>query len=328
LPALHARLIEEASRVPGVRSATLGTVGPATGAARISGIAADRYEPGPDERVTIHEDYVGPAYFSTMGMRVVEGRDFDSRDTANGRRVAVINASMARKYFGGTSPVGRGFGYGDPTQFEVIGVVADTRANGLRAGVPPLAYFPLSQATDEFVRHLYVRVEMDPDAVKQPLEAAVQRAAPTLAIRDVVTLGELTERTVSTERMVSRLALVFGLIGVVVAVLGLYGTVAYSVVRRTNEIGVRLALGASPSQMRRMVLRETLRLVSIGVVMGVAMVVPAGQAAAAMLYGLSPRDPQTLIAASLGVLVTGLIVGAVPAWRASRVNPTEALRAD
>jgi putative ABC transport system permease protein len=115
---------------------------------------------------------------------------------------------------------------------------------------------------------------------------------------------------------------------VIVAVLGLYGTIAYSVARRTNEIGVRLALGASPGQVRHMVLRETLTLVGAGVLAGVALVVPAGKAAGALLYGLSPRDPRTLVIASALVLATGLIVGAVPAWRASRVDPTRALRAD
>ena len=328
LPALYARLIDEASRVPGVRSATVGVVGPATGAARIGNLTVDKYVPGPDEEPRLWEDSVGPSYLSTMGMRLIEGRDFDRRDDVKNKKVAIINDSMARRYFGEGSPIGRHFGYGEPMTFEVVGVVADTRANGLRVEVPPLAYFPLMQRPDEFARHLYVRVDVDPQAIRTTLEAAVRTAAPSLAVREIVTLAELTERTVATERMVSRLALVFGIVGVVVAVLGLYGTIAYSVARRTNEIGVRLALGASPGQVRRMVLRETLTLVAAGVVAGVALVVPAGRAAGALLYGLSPRDPRTLIIASALVLMTGLVVGAFPAWRASRVNPTRALRAD
>jgi len=328
LPALYTALIEEASRVPGVRSATLGLVGPATGASRTSNLTVEKYEPAKDEEPSFHQEGVGPSYLATMGMRLIEGRDFDSRDDARNKKVAIINASMARRYFGGGSPIGRHFGYGEPTQFEVVGVVADTRANGLRVDVPPLAYFPLMQHPDEFARNLYVRVDVDPDTVRKPLEDAVRKAAPSLAVREVVTLAELTERTVATERMISRLAVVFGVIGVVVAVLGLYGTIAYSVARRTNEIGVRLALGASPAQVRHMVLRETLTLVGAGVLVGVALVIPAGKAAGALLYGLSARDPRTLILASLLVLATGLVVGAFPAWRASRVDPTRALRAD
>ncbi|HUR19669.1 MAG TPA: ABC transporter permease [Vicinamibacterales bacterium] len=328
LPALYARLIDEASRVPGVRSATLGLIGPATGSSRTSNLTVDKYEPARDEEPAFHLESVGPGYLSTMGMRLIEGRDFDSRDDVKNKKVAIINASMARRYFGEGSPIGRHFGSGEPTEFEVVGVVADTRANGLRVDVPPLAYFPLMQHPDDFARNLYVRVDVDPDTIRKPLEDAVRAAAPSLAVREVVTLAELTERTVATERMISRLAVVFGSVGVIVAVLGLYGTIAYSVARRTNEIGVRLALGASPAQVRRMVLRETLTLVAAGILAGVALVLPAGQAAGALLYGLSARDPRTLMFASVLVLATGLLVGAFPAWRASRVDPTRALRAD
>jgi predicted permease len=328
LPALYSRLLDETARLPGVRSATLGIVGPATGAARIANLTVDKYVPAPDEEPRLWEDTVGPGYLSTMGIRLLEGRDFDSRDHVKNTQVAIINASMARRYFGDGSAIGRHFGYGEPMTYEVIGVVADTRVNGLRVEVPPLAYFPLMQRPREFARNLYVRVDVDPDTIRKPLEDAVRKAAPSLAIREVVTLAELTERTVATERMVSRLAVVFGIIGVIVAVLGLYGTIAYSVARRTNEIGVRLALGASPGQVRHMVLRETLTLVGAGVLAGVALVVPAGKAAGALLYGLSPRDPRTLVIASALVLATGLVVGAFPAWRASRVDPTRALRAD
>jgi predicted permease len=328
LPALYERLIEEASRIPGVRSATLGVVGPATGASRWGNLTVATYKPAPGEEPRFYEDYVGPNYVSTMGMRLIEGREFDARDKAGSQKVAIINASMAKRYFGEGSPVGRHFGYGEPTQFEVVGVVADTRANGLRTEAPSMAYMPVLQHSDEYARNLYVRVDVDPASIRKPLEAAVQAAAPSLAVREVVTLEELTERTVSTERMISRLAVVFGLIGVIVAVLGLYGTIAYSVARRTNEIGVRLALGASPHQVRRMVLAETLTLVGAGVLVGAALVWPAGRIAGALLYGLSAGDPRTLIIASALVLATGLIVGAVPAWRASRVDPTRALRAD
>jgi predicted permease len=328
LPALYARLIEEASHLPGVRSATLGVVGPATGASRTGNLTVDKYVPGPDEEPKQWEDIVGPSYIATMGMRLLEGRDFDDRDSIKSRKVAIINASMARRYFGEGSPIGRHFGYGEPTQFEVVGVVADTRANGLRVEVPPLAYYPLMQRPDEYARNLYVRVDVDPDTIRKSLDDAVHKAAPSLAVREIVTLEELTERTVATERMISRLAVVFGIIGVIVAVLGLYGTIAYSVARRTNEIGVRLALGASPGQVRRMVLGETLTLVGAGVLLGVALVIPAGKAAGALLYGLSAGDPRTLIIASALVLATGLLVGAFPAWRASRVDPTRALRAD
>jgi ABC-type antimicrobial peptide transport system permease subunit len=160
------------------------------------------------------------------------------------------------------------------------------------------------------------------------LRDAIRRAAPSLAIREVVTLGELSERTVGTERFVSDLTSLFGLLGVVVASLGLYGTIAYSVARRTNEIGVRLALGASPSGVRWMVVKETLWLVAAGAAAGVLLVLPLNRLLASVLFGVSSRDPRTLIISAATVILVGLIAGAVPAFRASRVNPTSALRAD
>lgn len=328
LPALYERLVTEARRIPGVRTATVAVVGPATGAARISGVDVEGYEPPPDEGPSVYEDFVGDDYFETLGIQLLEGRVFDSRDRADGQPVAIINASMAKKYFGDTSPIGRGFGYGVPRQFEIIGVVADAKVNGQRDTVPAFAYYPLAQQPGEYAKNLYVRVDSHPDAVLPQLARAVQVAAPGLAIREVVTLDELSERTVATEHMLARLSVVFGLIGTAVAVLGLYGTIAYSVARRTNEIGVRLALGASPAGVRRMVLRETAVLVGIGLAMGVILVVPLGRLAQNLLYGLGASDPRTILSVAAVVLAFGLLAGALPAWRAARVNPTAALRAD
>jgi ABC-type antimicrobial peptide transport system permease subunit len=163
-----------------------------------------------------------------------------------------------------------------------------------------------------------------PSAIKE----AIRRVEPGLAVREVVTIDELAERTVSAERLVSRLTSAFGFLGVFVACFGLYGTIAYSVARRRNEIGVRLALGASPSSVRWMVIRETLVLAALGAVVGALLALPLGRLLSTLLFGLSPRDPLTLAASAALVVAFGSIAGAIPAWRASRVNPTSALRAD
>jgi predicted permease len=328
LPGLYDRLLTEARRLPGVRSAAVAVVGPATGLARISGVAVEGYEPAPNESPSVYEDYVGDAFFDTLGIHLVEGRLFDSRDTADGRAVAIVNTSMARMYFGDASAVGRGFGYGVPNQFEIVGVVADTKVNGQRDEVPALAYYPLSQRPGEHARNLYVRADAPPDAVTPLMAGAVQAAAPDLAVREIVTLGDLTERSVAGERMLARLSLVFAIIGAAVAALGLYGTIAYSVTRRTNEIGIRLALGAPPGAVRRMVLRETTSLVGIGLALGMVLVVPLGRIAEHLLFGLTAHDPGTLAAVAGAVLALGVAAGAIPAWRAARVHPTTALRAD
>lgn len=328
LPGVYARLLAESQRIPGVRSVTLGKVGPATGSSTRSSIVIDGYTPSATEDVVVDEEVVGASYTSTLGMRLLAGRDIAASDDLKSRKVAVINETMARKFFDKRNPVGRGFGSDKTDEYEIIGVVADARSQGLRRSVPPIVYYALAQHPDEYVRNIYVRATGSVESVRAALRDAVRAAAPGLAIREVVTLGELADRTVSQEKFVSNLTALFGLVGVAVACLGLYGTIAYSVARRTNEIGVRLALGASPQGVRWMVLRETLSLVGAGVAAGLVLMLPLGKLLSSVLFGLSGRDPRTMALASVGVLVVGLLAGVVPAWRASRVNPTAALRAD
>ncbi len=328
LPGVYARLLTESQRIAGVRSASLGKVGPATGSATMSSVVIQDYTPAAAEDVVVHEEFIGTSYLSTMGMGLMVGRDFTVSDDARGRKVALINETMAKRFFGKTNPVGRGFGYDETNEFEIVGVVADARANGLRQSVPALVYYPLAQHPEVYARNLYVRVNGAVPAVRTALREAIRVAAPGLAVREIVTLGELSDRTVSGERTISSLAALFSVLGVAVACLGLYGTIAYSVARRTNEIGVRLALGASPSGVWWMVLKETLSIVLVGVAAGRLLMLPLSRALSSQLFGLSGRDPLTLTLASAAVILVGALAGAVPAWRASKVNPTAALRAD
>jgi predicted permease len=328
LPGVYARLIEEASRIPGVHSVSIGKIGPATGSITQSTVEIQGFVPAAGEYALINEEYIGAGYVDTLGMHLLAGRDISAADDARGRKIAHINETMAKKFFAGANPVGKSFGYDKNDETEIIGVVADARSNGLRQTVPPMAYYALAQNPAEFARNLYVRADGAIDDVRAALRNAVKAAAPGLAVREVVTLGELSERTIAAERLVADLTAVFGLLGVAVACLGLYGTIAYSVARRTNEIGVRLALGASPHGVRRMVLTETLWLAVAGAVAGILLMLPLSRVLSSVLFGLTGRDPLTLTFAALAVVLFGALAGAVPAWRASKVNPTAALRAD
>lgn len=328
LPGLYARLREATASLPGVESVSLSVVGSITGSHTMSTIDVAGYERAPNEQIVVEEEFVAPDYFRTLGIQLLAGREFDSRDTADGRPVAVISESMAKKYFAGRDPVGATFGDDGPDELQVVGIVSDVRASGLKDAVPSLVYYPIAQVTDVFARNLYVRASRPSDTLPLEVQRAINRVAPNLAVREVVTMDELAERTVSAERMVSRLTVLFGILGVAVACLGLYGTIAYSVARRTNEIGVRLALGASPGGVRWMVVRETLWLAVIGAVIGLGLAMPLGRMLSSQLYGLSANDPATLAGSAALVVVIGFLAGAVPAWRASRVNPTAALRAD
>lgn len=325
LPGVYERLLAEAGRIPGVRSVSIGKVGPVTGSATTSSVVIEGYTPAPSEDVVVNEEYAGAGYLSTLGMRLLAGRDFALSDDVRGRKVAIVNETMAKRFFDKRNPVGQRFGYDTP-DVEIIGVVADARAMGLREAVPPMVYYALAQSSGEYARNLYVRADGSVESVRAAVRAAVKAAAPGLAIREVVTLGELTERSVSSERFVSNLTALFGVLGVLVASLGLYGTIAYSVARRTNEIGVRLALGASPAGVRWMVLKETLTLVVAGACAGVLLMLPLSRLLSSVLFGLSGRDPLTLALAATGVIAVGALAGALPAWRASKVEPTAALR--
>jgi len=238
----------------------------------------------------------------------------------------VVNEALARKFFGDANPIGHRVSYDSPAEWEIVGIVRDARTDGLKAPVAPMIYSSLQQAPGEFARNLYVRVAGSADGAKAALARAVATAEPSLAVREVVTLGELTERGISRERLVSRLTGAFGILAVLVACLGVYGTLSYSVTRRTNEIGVRLALGADPSSVRWLVLRETLTLVSIGIVAGVIVILPSFTYLQTLLYGLSPRDPATIASAAAALIIMGVLAGLVPAVRASRVDPMSALR--
>jgi predicted permease len=328
LPGVYDRLLTESAKIPGSLSVSLALTGVATGSARVSSILAEGRPSASGDDDDVREDYVAAAYFQTVGMHLVRGRDVDAHDDAKSRPVAVVNEAMARHFFPNGDPIGRHFGYDPPLNVEIVGVVADVKVDGLRAATPPMVYYPLSQHLDEYVRNIFVRVAGSPEQAKRDLARAIAIAAPNLAVRETVTLGELAERTVTSERLVSQLTGVFSLLAVAVACLGLYGTVSYSVTRRINEIGIRLALGASVANIRWLVVRETLVLVVLGSVVGLGMLLPGVKLIASLLYGLSPRDPVTFVTSVATLVAVGLVAGAIPAWRASRVDPTQALRAD
>jgi len=328
-PALSERLLDAAQRVPGVRSASLGMTGTLTGVMRIGGgIVVEGQPPHVGPEWTLREEQVGDDFFATMGMALVRGRDFRRTDGAGTQSVAVINETMAKRFFGDVDPIGRHFGYGSPPEFEVIGIVRDARVDGPGRPVPSLAYLPLRQHPDDIANYLYVRVTSAPDTAANTLRAALSSAEPGLAIREVTTLDELTGRTVARERLMSQLTSGFGLLALAVAALGLYATISYSVVRRTSELGVRLALGASPGSVRWLVLRETLLVVGAGCVIGLLLAVPALRYVGTLLFGLSPGDPVTLAAATAVLLSVSILAALIPAMRAARTDPIRALRTE
>jgi predicted permease len=327
LPALYERLLGAARTVPGARGVALAYAGPITGSQRYSDVTMDtgaRLATGNNLR----EDYVSVGYFATMGMPLVAGRDFLASDTVTTPKVAVVNEAMVRRFLGTADAIGRHYGYGGEADIAIVGVVRDAKVDGLREPAPPMAYYPFSQHGREMAHNLYVRVVGPVAPTERVVGSAVVAADRNLAPREVTTVADLAGRSLTRERLVSGLTVAFGLLAVVVAFIGLYGTVSFSVTRRTVEIGVRLALGAAPAQVRAMVVGETLWLVGAGALVGLLAVTPLRHSFDSLLFGLTARDPVVLVSAAVALGLVGLVAGLIPAWRASRVDPLAALRQD
>ena len=273
----------------------------------------------------------GPNYFHTMGTSLVAGRDFDERDNLKAPKMAIVNEEFSKTFFNGQNPVGRAFrveaGAGRPDDvYQIIGLVRSTKYYELREDFRPIAFLPLAQ--DENPRpfgQFVLRTNTPLGEFYQTATAAVARVHPGSGV-DFTVLTEQIKESLMRDRLMAALAGAFGLLAGLLAVLGLYGVIAYMVARRRNEIGVRIALGASRGRVIGLVLREAVVLLVAGLAVGTALAAWAGEAAASLLYGLKPRDPLTLGGAVALLAMVALLASYGPAWRASRLDPMEALR--
>jgi predicted permease len=325
LPALYDRLLGAAAAIPGVRSTSLSLNSLAGGGTRTSGFAVPGRTLPRGESSTAQENYVTPDYFSTIGMTIAQGRGFTRADKVGAPKVAIVSESMARHFFGTDRVVGSRFGYDTP-ELEVVGVVKDARVNALREAAPRLVFRPLAQGPREYMTSLEVRVAGPREPVTAALRNAIRQVDPMLPLRDITPLSDLLERGLTSERLVARLAGSFGVLALLLAAIGLYGVMGYSVSRRTNEMGVRLALGASPGGVRLLVLRESLVTSAAGVLLGLVLLLPVQGITGRLVYGVSPRDPATVVLGTMLLLGVTAVAAFVPAWRASRIDPVDAIR--
>ena len=327
LPALYARLIERIEAIPGVQSATVAMCGVMTGCrSNTGGTVFEGYTSQPGEQVGFQENRIGRKYFSTIGMTMAAGRDFDPREIGTPARIAVVNEALARKYFQGRDPIGQRFGYDQPDT-EIIGVVRDAHVNTVREAAVPMVYFPFD-ATPSYVGSIQIRAIGDPTTVGAAIRRALQELEPRLPVDRVTTVAALAASTLRQERLIARLTTVVGILALALASLGLYGLMAYAVKQRTAELGIRFALGAPRARVLWMVFRESLMLVMMGLAIGVPLVLATTRLIAPMLFDVSPNDP-TVVVTAIGVLIAvGVWSGYLPAWRASRVDPLTALRTE
>ena len=341
LKTFYPQLSEVLSSIPGVQSVGLASMRILEDNEWDSSMSVEGFTPAkPDEHAEPFMNQISPNYFLTLGVPIVAGRDFnrnDNRDVKHGPEAfnwapttVMINEKFAKKYFAGRNPIGFHLGFGTdpgtPTDMEVIGVVKDFKYTNLRDEIPEQAFVPY--LADRFLGGMtvYVRTTMDPNQVMSALRAKVRDLDPNLPIYAMRTTEVQLNNSLSTERMIASLSAVFGFLATLLAVIGLYGVMAYAVAQRTREVGIRMALGAARGHVIWMVMREVLLLVAIGVAAGVISSLMLTRVVQSQLFGLTPHDPFTLALATAALVFVACAAGYIPAWRASRLDPTVALR--
>ena len=322
---------ERLQAVPGVRAVTFSQQALLTGWVSNGPIAIEGFQQKAGQDMEIYWDRVGPGFFETMGIRTLLGRTIERRDTSTSPKVAVVNEAMARYFFGEGNPIGRRFSLGeklDPAKaFEIVGVVENAKYPDLRSD-PRMLYIPVAQEESGGLGSMFfeVRTAADPAAFVAAIRGAIREIDASLALEGVKTQTQQMDEAATQERMFAELCSFFSLLALGLAAIGLYGLMAYSVGRRTNEIGVRMALGAQRKQVFLMVLRQSIALVALGVVAGLLAAMATTRLIASELFGLRPADPLTLGFATFFMLAVAALAAYLPARRATKVDPMVALR--
>ncbi len=347
---LYRALGKQLGDLPGVTAVSMAAEAVLTNNASQRTVQVQGYEPGQDENMNPWTNDVGPAYFTALGIPVLAGRQFTERDVDGAPRVAVVNESFAKYYFGTESPLGHRFGFrseDDPGRWEIVGVVQDTAYSQVRPGeaaslaelapgrglpdttMPRVIYTPYQQSQDVDELTFYLRTTAAA-ALGVPALArqAVHRADATLPVYRMTTLEATVDSSLAVERLLALLSVLFGVLATLLAAVGLYGVMSYTVARRTREIGIRIALGADRSEVVAMVLREVALLTGLGIAVGLPGAYAIGRAAESQLFGLSPLDPVSLVGAAVVLALVGVLAGYLPARRAAATEPLVALRTE
>lgn len=348
LPALYPQMLERLGALPGVQRVGLALYTPLEGNNWGEGVRiAGQPEPGPRENNGASWDRVSPDYFRVIGQRVVRGRGITEQDTATSRGVTVVNEAFVRKFFKhGEDPIGQHFGVNGPkgtNDFEIVGVASDVRYNNVREPIRAMYMRPLLQVAASGVsdpkmlvferRSLYINSAMlEMRGPVEGMEARVRGALasinPNLTVVNFETFEEQIGQQFVQERMIARLCLLFGVLALALAAIGLYGVTAYTVARRTSEIGIRMALGAERGSVVRMVLRDALLQTLVGLAVGIPVALLCGRYVKTQLYGVSGHDLGVMAQATVALALAALVAGLIPAVRAAGTDPVKALRSE
>jgi predicted permease len=342
LSALYLRMREELLRVPGVESVSYALYSPMEGNNWSSGISIQGRAVDPARPISSSWNRIGPAYFETIGTRLLRGRAIDERDTPGSAHVAVVNAAFVRQFFDKDEPLGRRVGIGGPGHagdFEIVGVVEDVKYTGASRPTRPMFFVPTMQvagyddasdrnvqARSTLMKTVIIRTASEAASLESMLRRTLANVDRGLTVLRVLPLADQVGVNFRLERLMARLTTAYGALALMLASIGLYGVTAYAVARRTREIGVRMALGADRSDIMKVILRGPLFQTAIGLVVGAPLAWFAGRAISTQLYGISGGSPFILTAAMVTLVLSAAVAAIVPARRAASVDPTRALR--
>jgi predicted permease len=328
----YQRLEDELRAAPGVTAVTLSNVQLLAGHNRTRGVAVQGFKAGPDTDSNSRYNRVGPGYFSALGIPLIAGREFTDADTVDSAKVALVNQTFAKKFGLGNDAVGKLMGWAPGQDYRskldttIVGVVEDAKYSDVKAKVPPQFFVPYRQDQGLGGMHVYVRTSGDIAQAASAITAVVKRLDPNLPMEGLETLPEQVRDNTFLDRMITTLSAAFALLATLLAAIGLYGVLAYTVAQRTREIGLRMALGAAPARVRGMVLRQVAIMTLVGAVAGLAGALGVGKGAQSMLFQMTGADPAVLALSVVALALVALCAGFIPAHRASRVDPMQALK--
>jgi predicted permease len=326
----YRQLTERMNALPGVKSAALAVVQILDGNEWDSVVTVEGYTAKQGEWVDPHMQFVSPRFFETMGIPVLLGRDFRTQDDKGAPMVAIVNEKFARRYFGGANAIGRHVGMGGnpgaKTDIEIVGVVKDTRYESLRDEIPYELYLAYRQMPFVNGMTAYLRTEADPENMFSLLRRTVREVDSNVPVYRMRTLEQQLDKSLMSERLLATLSAIFGCLATLLAAVGLYGVMAYMVARRTREIGIRMALGASSGSVVWLVMREVLLLAVVGLAIGLPAAWALTRLVETQLFGIQPADPLTMTVAAIGIASVATLAGYFPARRATGIDPMQALR--
>jgi predicted permease len=327
--ALYDRIEQALAALPGVRGVTSSTVVLFGGNNRGRDVSVQGFKKDPDTDAGSLYTVVGPNHFHVLGVPLIAGRDFTAADNAGAARVAIVNETFAKKFNLGNAVGKRMSVYNDSLNIEIVGLAKDAKYSKVKDKIPPVFVIPWRQAGRNYDvgdNTFYVRTGLPTDQSIRAIRAAMKNIDPNLPLDGLKTLPQQVHENVYLDRMTSTLTLAFALLATVLAAIGLYGVVAYSVTQRTREIGVRMALGADMSNVRGLVLRQVGAMALVGGAIGIAAAIGLGRAAQSLLYQLNGYDPVVIAAAAVALATVAFLAGFLPARKASRIDPMQALR--